>query len=124
MENTCLECKSKFNGRSDKKFCSDQCRAIFNNRKISEKEAEIIRINSILRKNRTLLKQTNPVGKTTIRKEVLSSQGFDFRFFTHVFKTNTNQIYYFCYEYGYSFIADEKVLIVNWQPYMKASGTF
>jgi hypothetical protein len=118
MEKKCVECKNKFNGRSDKKFCSDQCRWLYNNRNKTEKEIDILRINSILRKNRTLLKQLNPVGKTTIRKEVLASQGFDFRYFTHIFAAKNGQTYYFCYEFGYTYIPDDKLIVVNWQPYM------
>jgi hypothetical protein len=121
MENICVECKNKFNGRSDKKFCSDQCRWLYNNRSKTEKEIDILRINSILRKNRTLLKQLNPVGKTTIRKEVIATQGFDFRYFTHIFTAKNGQTYYFCYEFGYTYIPDDKLIIVNWQPYMMPS---
>jgi len=121
MENKCIECNATFNGRSDKKFCTDQCRSLFNNRSKSEKEGYILRVNSILRKNRTILKQVNPVGKTTIRKEVLNSQDFDFKFFTHIYNTKNNQTYYFCYEYGYTYIPDDKLIIVNWQPYMSAT---
>jgi len=118
MENTCTECQIKFVGRSDKKFCSDQCRSIYNNRGKFDKEKEILRINAILRKNRTLLKKVNPIGKTTIRKEVLVIQGFDFKYFTHIFNTKNGQTYYFCYEYGYSYIPDDKLLLVTWQQYM------
>jgi endogenous inhibitor of DNA gyrase (YacG/DUF329 family) len=71
MEKKCSECGNKVIGRADKKYCSDQCRAIHNNRLKFDKEKEVIRINSILRKNRTILKKYSPVGKTTVRKEIL-----------------------------------------------------
>lgn len=78
----------------------------------------IQKINATLRKNRTLLKQASPEGKTTLRREVLEMAGFDFRHFTHLYRTKQGNNYHFCYDYGYMLLAEEKVLIVNWQPYM------
>jgi len=75
-------------------------------------------LNKTLRRNRKILKQFNPEGKTTIRTEYLKRLDFDFRYFTHTFTTKNNNEYRFCYEYGYLKIDEEKTLIVNWQPYM------
>jgi hypothetical protein len=122
MERKCAECNNIIKGRADKKFCSDQCRYLYNNRLKLDKEKEVLRINSILRKNRTILKRLNPVGKTTVRKEVLKAEKFDFNYFTHIYITNKGNTYYFCYEYGYLPLQDEKILIVNWQNYMKTDS--
>ena len=115
----CLNCGKKVTGRTDKKFCDSYCRNSYNNRKIGEFEIQLRKTNSIIRKNRTILKTSSPHGKTTLRKEYLDMQGFDFRYFTHVYKTKAGNIYRFCYDYGYMPVDDEKILIVNWQPYMK-----
>lgn len=115
----CLSCGKKIIGRSDKKFCDALCRNDYNNLIKRDSEKLIIKTNSILRKNRTILKQFNPEGKTTIRTEYLHKLGFDFRYFTHTFTSKKNNEYHFCYEYGYLNIDDEKTLIVNWQPYME-----
>ncbi|MFA6947300.1 MAG: DUF2116 family Zn-ribbon domain-containing protein, partial [Pedobacter sp.] len=32
MERECLDCGAALRGRTDKKFCDDQCRSNFNNR--------------------------------------------------------------------------------------------
>ena len=119
MSKTCLNCGEIIIGRTDKKFCSDQCRNTFNNKIKREHEKLILDINKILRHNRKILKQFNPEGKTTIKREYLGKMNFDFRYHTHTFKTKNENIYKFCYEYGYLELDDEKVLIVNWQPYMK-----
>ncbi|WP_052738894.1 hypothetical protein [Pontibacter korlensis] len=78
-------------------------------------------INNKLRHNRFLLQRFSPEGKTTLRREVLQLSGFDFRHFTHLYRTRQGQgnTCYFCYDYGYFLLPDEKVLIVNWQPYME-----
>lgn len=119
----CLSCGDKLAGRLGKKFCSDQCRAQFNNRKKSKEEKWIQQLNRLLRKNRRILKDINPAGHSTVRLEVLDQMGFDYRFYTHQYRTEKGETYYFCYEYGYHVISNQKVLIVNWQNYMKAFST-
>ncbi len=118
MKQKCINCGDTFVGRSDKKFCGDQCRNSYNNKIKREHEKLILDINKILRRNRKILKTFNPEGKTIIRREYLEKLGFDFRYHTHNYKTKNNNDYKFCYEYGYLELDNEKVLIVNWQPYM------
>jgi len=121
MNKKCIYCEEKLQGRSDRKFCSDQCRALYHNKNKKEKEKAVIHINQVLKKNRNILKKLNPVGKTTIPKHFLDLQGFDFRFYTHIYKTK-NSTYFFCYEYGYMPLPNEnKVVIINWQDYMKTN---
>jgi predicted nucleic acid-binding Zn ribbon protein len=117
----CGHCGAGFTGRVDKKFCSDQCRAMANNRqKQADKgEQSIQQINRILRLNRNLLQRVSPEGKTTLRREILQQAGFDFRYFTHLYRTQKGNTYQFCYDYGYLLLEDEKVLVVNWQQYME-----
>ncbi len=117
-QKTCLSCGSLLSGRFGKKFCSDQCRAQFNNRRKNKEEKWITHLNRILRKNRTILKTLNPTGHSTVRIEFLKDHGFDDRFYTHQYKTAKGEIYYFCYEFDYQLISKEKVIIVNWQKYM------
>jgi hypothetical protein len=121
MNNTilCLHCGEKIIGRIDKKFCDADCRNSYNNKKKRNSEKQIIEINRILRKNRRILKQFNPEGKTTIRKEYLFKLGFNQKFHTHTYTSQHGNTYKFCYEYGYMELDDGiKVLIVNEQSYM------
>lgn len=108
-------------GRVDKRYCSDQCRFLQNNQKRREDKGELLmaRINAALRKNRSILRQASPLGKTTIRRQVLELAGFNFRHHTHLYRTKQGNTYHFCYDYGYLLLEDEKMLIVNWQQYME-----
>ncbi len=115
----CLYCNEEVKGRSDKKFCDISCKSAWHNSHINPAEKEIKRTNSILRKNRSILRFCSPQGKTTVRKELLVRQNFNFKYFTQVYTTSNNNIYYLCYDYGYLLLPDDKVLIIQKQPYMK-----
>lgn len=118
----CLSCQKDLVGRSDKKFCDDQCRSTYHNANRPIHEIAIQKTNSELRRNRSLLAHFSPSGKTTVKKEILEKSGYSFEVFTHMytFKTGT---YYFCYDYGYLPIKDDKgierMLIVQKQEYME-----
>jgi hypothetical protein len=98
---TCLECGEEFSGRTDKKFCSDMCRNAYNNRLNSDSSNLVRNINNILRKNRRILQDLNPEGKTKVTKKRLMEKGFDFNYFTSTYITQKGAIYHFCYEQGY-----------------------
>lgn len=123
QERICENCKAKLTGRSDKRFCSDQCRSVAKNSRKAQNAGErlIKEINNKLRHNRFVLQRHSPAGKTTLRREVLQMAAFDFRYFTHFYRTKQGNTYYFCYDYGYMLLPEEKVLIVYWQPYMEKS---
>ena len=98
---TCPVCGDEFSGRIDKKFCSDQCRNEFNNRQNQYSNNYIRQINYALRKNRRILQDLNPVGKTKVPRRKLLDRGFDFTYFTNVHHTRGGTTCYFCYEHGY-----------------------
>lgn len=118
---TCPVCQSVLSGRMDKKYCSDQCRSLANNKNKMEAQRILLLTNQALRKNRTILKTLCPQGKATVRKEILLSMGFSPAAFTSIFVTRSKQVYYLCYDYGYTPIMEgqtEKALIVSRQEYM------
>ncbi|MBN2164918.1 MAG: hypothetical protein JW717_01440 [Marinilabiliaceae bacterium] len=116
---TCLFCNKPLNGRSDKKFCDEQCKSAFHNKNIESKEAYIRFVNKQLRTNRSALRKACPEGKATVRKQFLISLGMNFTYCTHNWKSNNGNTYFFCYDYGYTNVDNpEKVLIIQQQSYM------
>ncbi len=117
----CLQCQSPLVGRSDKKFCDIQCKALYNNEKSRARDAYPKHVNSRLRKNRSILKHLSPEGKTTIRMSELESRSFDFHIFTNVWKSKSG-VYFFSYDWGFMPIIDSsgipKAIIVKKQDYM------
>ena len=108
----CLECERPVFGRSDKKFCSDGCRAAFNNKQ-NAVSVTIRKVNIILRKNRKILEVLNPEGKRTTHRDELLKRGFDFQYFTNVHRTKAGDEYRFCYDQGFLELQKGFVLLVK-----------
>ncbi|PLW94994.1 MAG: hypothetical protein C0592_01150 [Marinilabiliales bacterium] len=108
----CLECGDPILGRSDKKFCGDQCRNAFNNRLNSDSNNLVRNINNQLRKNRRIMSELNPDGKSKVKKDLLLSKGFSFRFHTHTYTTQKGTTYYFTYDQGYLQLDDDLYILV------------
>lgn len=117
MEKKCLDCSEPIKGRADKKFCSDQCRNNYNNRLNSDANNYVRNVNNILRKNRRILSELNPDGKTTVHRDKLSQAGFSFNYFTSHRTTKTGSIYRFCYEEGYLPLDKDFYLLVRKKEY-------
>jgi len=113
MDRFCLDCKQVIFGRRDKKFCNDACRSNYNNRKNSQLNTFIRQVDHTLKKNRNILLQLNPSGKTKVLRERMNKMGFDFGYFTNILETAKGDRYLFCYEQGYLPINDHEVLLVK-----------
>lgn len=114
----CPECGETILGRADKKFCSDQCRNTFNNRDKQDANNYIRNVNNILRKNRRILANLNPNGKSKASRNKLVEKGFNFDYFTNSYTTKTGKTYYYCYEFGYLPIEDDYYFLVMKQDYV------
>lgn len=101
MEKQCLECQTPLRGRADKKFCSDACRNSYNNRQNSDANNLMRNVNNTLRKNRRILADLNPEGKSRVHRETMARKGFNFNYFTNIYQTKSGKTYYFCYDQGY-----------------------
>jgi hypothetical protein len=110
---SCQECGDPLKGRTDKKFCSDQCRAAFNNRLNSDETNFVRNVNNLIRKNRRILTRLNASGKTKVSRSTLAEKGFDFMYFTSTHTTKDGAICYYCYEQGYLPVEKEQFLLVT-----------
>ena len=128
-ERYCPVCEAPIRGRSDKIYCSPNCKSAhqYENKKLTDKL--YFDIDRQLKTNRKILKRYNLNGRTTLRRNVLHEEGFDPHYFTHYWKNHKNQVYLLSYDFGILKIDEEKrsekvpkYLIVEWQNYMKPSN--
>jgi hypothetical protein len=116
----CLSCQKSIKGRTDKKFCDDFCRNNYNNRIRGDDNNYMRNINNALRKNRralALLLDSARDGKTTVPKDRLAGEGFNFKYITHTYTTKEGKTYYYCYDYGYMPLSDNRYLLVKREKY-------
>jgi hypothetical protein len=107
-----MECGLAVKGRSDKKFCDDSCRSTYNNRVNSRSSAFMKRVNGALRRNRTILQEINPEGKTSVSRMKLRNLGFNFDYYTSTYTNKEGRTYFFCYEQGYLFKDEDYCFLV------------
>ncbi len=110
---TCIECNESFNGRADKKFCSDMCRNAYNNKLNSDTNNYVRNINNALRKNRRIMEELLPDETAKVSQQKLMDKGFNFNYYTNITTTKTGKSYVFCYEYGYLPIEGNYYLLVK-----------
>jgi predicted nucleic acid-binding Zn ribbon protein len=114
-EKTCQACRRPIRGRTDKKFCAEACRNNYNNRLKSESTNLVRNINNALGKNRRILEGLYNKNERLCKVssvELLHS-GFHFRYYTHQLITKREDVYYFCYDYGYLPLDNGNFLIVK-----------
>lgn len=111
----CQFCGHALKGRIDKRFCDDNCRNNYNNNQNSEQNIFVRQINQILKKNRKILSELLPSNEDyiKIKQNKLSEKGFNFNYHTHLYTTQKQQTYHFCYEFGFLLLDKDWLLIVK-----------
>jgi hypothetical protein len=109
----CLSCGNLIKGRSDKKFCDDYCRSAYNNKLNYEKNPRIRNINNILRKNRKILEELIPDDTAKTTRDSLMEKGFNFQYVTNTYTNKKGAQYYFCYEFGYLPLDNNRYFLVR-----------
>lgn len=118
VERTCLECGAPIFGRADKKFCSDNCRNIYNYRKNRTDNQLVKKINKTLQRNRKILARLNPKGKAKVHRFDLLQAGFNFNYITNEYHTKKGSVYRFVYDQGYLQLDEEYFYLVERQEYV------
>jgi hypothetical protein len=115
VSKSCRTCNKLLRGRTDKKFCDDQCRNVYNNQFKTDKNDCVRKINNWLLKNRRILEQMLiAAGEMAIvNKERLENRGFLFRYYTQTYTNKKGNTYFYCYEYGYMPLDNDRYLIVK-----------
>lgn len=113
----CLACERPIKGRADKKFCDDSCRNNYHNGLNFDDNTPLVRnINNVLRKNRRILQDflSGTEKKVLVVDKIkLVKKGYQFEYCTEHYTTKENEQYYYCYDYGYRPLDEEKLMVVK-----------
>lgn len=113
--NRCQECGEVVLGRVDKKFCSDNCRSSYNNKRRIINQTNVKKVNMILVRNRSILYDLSIRFKedTLVTTFQLKMMGFDFAFFTHQTTDRRGKPMFYCYDFGYQPLSGNKLKIIR-----------
>ena len=108
-------CNVPVTGRSDKIFCSSNCKTEYHYKLRNATAKEIIEINKILARNRSILLEI--IGKNLIQKKVprliLDMKKFNYKYHTHYFKNIQGKTLFYCYDIAWMDFSDNEVLIIK-----------
>lgn len=109
----CLTCGHSLRGRIDKKFCDDNCRSVFNNKKHEDEKGLVKKVNHQLLKNRRILAAYVDDANETemVPKKILFHLGFHFNYFTHTAISKEGTTYYCCYDHAYHVVSEQELQI-------------
>lgn len=102
MARLCPQCGASFQGRSDKRFCSDSCRCDFHNQQRRAQEKELRTVNRILAANWRLLLQQLRLGRPDIPAAELAAHDFNFAVYTASRRRFPGPRTYWCYDCAYT----------------------
>ena len=108
----CENCGKDIKGRSDKRFCDDNCRNTFNHRKKIPDNETMSPIVNILKKNRSILSSLYAGENQTFTKMELVALGYNFDYCTDR-RVLQGVEYYFCFDYGYEILISAEYAILS-----------
>lgn len=109
----CKLCKTPFKGRSDKTFCSSQCKSIYSYRLKSATKEATVEIDHILHRNRSTLLEILGKNKSQIKLEraVLDKKKFNFSYITHFHINKQGKMVHYVYDFSWMIFSDQEILI-------------
>lgn len=111
----CMACNKQLRGRTDKKFCDDNCRNNHNNHLKAETNNLVRNINHALGKNRRILEShfSNDSKVIRVTARELLHKGFHFKYFTHQYTNKKGETFFFCYDHGYLPINENRYMLIK-----------
>ena len=89
------------------------CRNSHNNRIKGSRSPYYRNVNITLRRNYRILEELLPDETAKTSKAKLLQKGFNFGYYTNVYKTREGAQYYYCYEYGYQALDNDNYFLVK-----------
>lgn len=109
----CRLCKSPYEGRRDKIFCSVKCKTTYHEKLSAVTFEASARIDKILHRNRSILLEV--VGKQSVQKklnrQVLDQKKFNWTYITHYHINSQKKFVNYVYDFSWMVFSDQEVLI-------------
>ena len=108
-------CKVPITGRSDKIFCSANCKTEYHYKLRKATSREVLEINKILARNRSILLEImgKNQGQKKIPRLMLDKKKFNFKYHTHLTRNSKGKLYFYLYDIAWVEFSDNEVLILK-----------
>lgn len=102
-------------GRTDKKFCSIQCKNYYHVHLRYASKKAAIRINEYLKRNHGILLEFLGKNKSQIKvyRNLLEDKKFRFKYHTHSHTNSKGKMYNYIYDLSWMEFSDDEILIVR-----------
>ena len=111
----CKMCKATMKGRSDKLFCSLDCKNEYHIKLRQVTTNATKAIDAILHRNRAILLEV--MGKNLkqkkIERSILDKKKFNFHYVTGYYFNSKNKIYNYVYDFSWMIFSDREILIIR-----------
>lgn len=112
----CIVCEKEMKGRSDKKFCSIQCKNHYH-RDLRQGMRPIVKeVDKILHRNYAILtelRRERKEVKLMIPKLELEKRGFKFNYYTGSYLNAQKKTYYYVYDFQWMEFSTQQVMILK-----------
>ncbi len=115
MVRSCLNCGKKLQGRSDKKYCSLECKNSFNAARRQETRSVTRDVDRILHRNREIIETImgENRNKMVIPRLELTNMGFNFDYITGIYFNKEGKMYHNLYDFAWMAFSTQDILIVR-----------
>ncbi len=115
MQNICKICKKPIKGRSDKIFCSVDCKNYYHKQLRYASKQAAVEINGYLKRNYSILLELLGKNKSQIKvyRNVLEQKRFRFKYHTHFQINSHNKMFHYIYDLAWMEFSDDEVLIIK-----------
>jgi len=114
MPRSCIICRKVLRGRSDKRFCSLDCKNNYHVRLRRNTRDAVLTVDRILHRNRSILLEL--VGRNKAKKISrlhLDHLKFNFDFYTGSHLNTREKMIYHVYDFSWAIFSDQEVLITR-----------
>jgi hypothetical protein len=111
----CKICNNELLGRSDKIFCSVQCKNYYHSNLRRSTDNAAKNIDAILHRNRSILLEImgKNKGQTKVTRILLEKKKFRFKYHTHLHINKQGKTYFHVYDFAWMEFSDDSLLIVR-----------
>ena len=112
---TCKVCGGRVVGRTDKIYCSANCKAIYHAELKRKTKLATTAVDKILHRNRSTLYELMGDHKRQIKvsRLALDRKKFNYDYFTGLHMNSRGKLYHHVYDFSWMIFSDQEVLIVR-----------